>query len=320
MRWAADQFNSESVLFRESERFDMGLWLRNLLRDREDTPSVAEAVFCGVLVLTIKFFMGFALQPSPGFWGFVQMLMVVQLVVIATPALIMTIMLTRNPRRTLLLHRPPWAAVPAALLLAVALHPAVTLLQRIVMQVYPLSEDVARQLNSLLPKDAPLGWSLLIIALVPAMCEELAFRGFILSGLRHMGHKWRAIALSSIFFGVMHSIFQQSIIACIVGLALGFIAVQTGSLLPAITFHAVHNSLGLLTHEYLPAWLDKNPLQRWIATVGAEQEISFSWPFIALTAAASALLLVWFQRLSYVRTDEEKLQEAIDQQAAQPAG
>ena len=59
VRWAADQFNSESVLFRESERLDMGLWLRNLLRDREDTPSVAEAVFCGVLILMIKFFMSF---------------------------------------------------------------------------------------------------------------------------------------------------------------------------------------------------------------------------------------------------------------------
>ena len=31
IRWAIDQFNSESVLFRESERLDVGLWLRHLL-------------------------------------------------------------------------------------------------------------------------------------------------------------------------------------------------------------------------------------------------------------------------------------------------
>ena len=49
VRWAVEQFNSESVLFRESERLDMGLWLRHLLRDRQPTPSVAAAVFCGVL-------------------------------------------------------------------------------------------------------------------------------------------------------------------------------------------------------------------------------------------------------------------------------
>ena len=34
VRWAIEQFNKESVLFRESERLDMGLWLRHLLRDR----------------------------------------------------------------------------------------------------------------------------------------------------------------------------------------------------------------------------------------------------------------------------------------------
>ena len=61
IRWAVDQFNSETVLFRESERLDLGLWFKHLLRDRDDTPSVSEAVFCGVLILMIWFFMSFAL-------------------------------------------------------------------------------------------------------------------------------------------------------------------------------------------------------------------------------------------------------------------
>ena len=319
VRWAADQFNSEAVLFRESERLDMGLWLRNLLRDRDDTPSVAEAVFCGVMILTIKFFMSLALKPTPGFAGFAQMVVVLQLAVIATPALIMTIMLTRSPVQTLLLRRPPWAAVPAAVLLAIALHPAVSLLLRIVQHLYPLSEDVGLQLKALLGDDAPIGWTLLLIAVVPAFCEELAFRGFILSGLRHLGHKWRAIALTSLLFGAMHSIFQQSIIACIVGLVIGFITIQTGSLLPAIAFHMVHNSLGVLTHEYLPAWIGQHPVGRWIAEVGPEKDIVFSWPAVVVCSVAGGLLLYWFQRLSYARTSEETLQEAIDQQAAQPA-
>ena len=54
VRWAVDQFNSESVLFRESERFDVGLWLRHLLRDRQATPTVAAAVFCGVVILLVQ--------------------------------------------------------------------------------------------------------------------------------------------------------------------------------------------------------------------------------------------------------------------------
>ncbi len=61
IRWAVDQFNSETVLFRESERLDLGLWLRHLLRDREDTPNVGEALFCGVLILMVQFFMNVTL-------------------------------------------------------------------------------------------------------------------------------------------------------------------------------------------------------------------------------------------------------------------
>ena len=62
IRWAVDQFNSESVLFRESERLDMGLWLRHLLRDRQPTPTVAAAaVCCGVLILMVNFFLDFSL-------------------------------------------------------------------------------------------------------------------------------------------------------------------------------------------------------------------------------------------------------------------
>src|SRR3569623_3521496 len=63
-RWAIDQFNEESVLFRESERLDVSLWLKHLLRDREDTPSAPAAVFCGVLILLVNFFMSFALRDA----------------------------------------------------------------------------------------------------------------------------------------------------------------------------------------------------------------------------------------------------------------
>ncbi len=313
VRWAADQFNSESVLFRESERLDMGLWLRNLLRDRGDTPSVAEAVFCGVLILTIKFFLSLVARPTHGFADFAQMIVVLQLAVIATPALMMTIMLTRKPAQTLLLRRPPWAAVPAAALLAVCLHPAVMLLLRVVQFLYPLSEDIGKQLKGLLGDNPPLGWTLLLIAVVPAICEELAFRGFILSGLRHLGHKWRAIALTSLLFGAMHAVFQQSISATIVGLVIGFIAVQTGSLLPAIAFHMVHNALGVVSQDLVPRWIGDG----WLISVGADGSFEYRWPAIALGSAAAALLLYWFQRLSYTRTSEETLQEAIDQEAAQ---
>ena len=59
VRWAVEQFNTESVIFRESERFAVGLWLRHLMRDREPTPSAAEGLFCGVMILVAELHLPF---------------------------------------------------------------------------------------------------------------------------------------------------------------------------------------------------------------------------------------------------------------------
>src|SRR5436190_19419052 len=64
IRWAVYQFNQESVLFRESERLDPRRWIVHLIRDRQDTPSLAEAAFCVVLIFVIKFFMEVAMAAN----------------------------------------------------------------------------------------------------------------------------------------------------------------------------------------------------------------------------------------------------------------
>ena len=43
-KWAVYQFNNESVLFRSSEQFGVGIWLKHLMRDRGLTPTIGEAV------------------------------------------------------------------------------------------------------------------------------------------------------------------------------------------------------------------------------------------------------------------------------------
>jgi sodium transport system permease protein len=316
IRWATDQFNSESVLFRESERLDVNLWVRHLVRDRGATPSFAEAMFCGVLILLIKFFMSFGMASPGTFSDFVMLVAVTQLVVIAMPALLMAVMLTRSPAQTLLLRPGTLGISLAAVLLAVVLHPAVNLFQVVVNRVYPLNDQLAQGLNELILQPDNIWVMLLVVAVLPAICEELAFRGFILSGLRHMGHKWTAIVISSMFFGAAHALFQQSIVACVVGLVLGFIAVQTGSLLPCILFHVVHNSMAVLVQKFLTAAGEKAHWTAWLVRDASAEGQLYHWPVIVVSVLAGAGILYWFHRLPYARTPEESLQEAIDHQSA----
>jgi len=316
IRWATNQFNSESVLFRESERLDVNLWLRHLVRDRGPTPSFAEAMFCGFLILLVKFFMSFAMRTPQSFSDFVSLVAITQLIVIALPALLMALLFTSQPAQTLLIKRPPFGTPMAAALLAVAFHPTANTLQAIVQWVYPLDDQVAKTISQMVFEPDSTWVLLLVIAVLPAVCEELAFRGFVLSGLRHMGHKWTAILVSSLFFGATHALFQQSIIASLVGAILGYVAVQSGSLWPCILFHAIHNSLAVLVQRAIgdasqrPEWL------QWILRDAPADGMLYHWPVVVVSICVSAAILYWFHRQPYARTPEESLQEAIDHQSA----
>lgn len=318
IRWAIDQFNTESVLFRESERVGLGAWLRHLIRDRGDTPTIQAAVFCGVLILLIRFFMSFAMPLPTNFNQFARLALVTQLVVIATPALLLTVMLTRSPRKTLLLHRPAIGGLLAAGLLAVCMHPLAIVMQAVVMKLYPVSDDLAAVLNQLISGPQNVWQMLLVIAVVPAVCEELAFRGFVLSGFRHWGHKWRAIIFTSVLFAISHTIFQQSLIAFFLGLVIGYVAVQTGSVFPCIVLHATHNALVLVPSRFDQAWLDAHPSWQW-AFASLDGAFIYDGTIIAAAALGAAALLYWFHRLPYLKTAEETLQEAIDHSAARAA-
>jgi sodium transport system permease protein len=326
VRWAIDQFNNESVLFRESERWDLGLWLRHLVRDREETPSVGEAILCGVLILVARFFATFAANSfssaTPDFRSFATITVITLVALVATPALLMTVMLTSNPRKTLSLYWPRWQMLPFAVLLAVLVHPVAAWLSIGIQELYPLSADAKEQLHRALAPlgEVPIWQQLLLIAVVPAICEELAFRGFILSGLRHTGHRWVAIAASAVFFGITHSLLQQSLSAAILGLVIGYIVLRTGSLLTGVLFHLTHNGLMLLVPYTFAEISQTQPWTKSLLELGDDGLLYH--PVLAIACGlAAAGMLYWLHRQPYAANAEERLQQALDHQtplAAKP--
>jgi sodium transport system permease protein len=317
IRWAVHQFNDESVLFRESERLDVGLWLRHLVRDREDLPTAGEAILCGVMLLVIRFFAGLVAPPPRDWSTFVVTTAVLQFALIATPVLLMTIMLTRKPVATLLLGRPSFLmTLPAVGLLAVLLHPAMLWLSVLISKIYPVHPQVLEQLQGVeaMARAAPLWQAILLMALTPAICEELAFRGFILSGLRRTGHKWAAIALTSVFFGLAHGILQQSLSAFFVGMVIGYIAVKTGSIWPGILYHLVHNSLGISLGRISADSIQSHDWLRFVFEPAGEGDLIYRWPVAIVAALVGGGIIWWLKSLPYHHTAEECLQEALDHQ------
>ncbi len=323
IRWAVDQFNNEDVLFRESERFSLGLWLRRLFHEPAATPTAGAAILCGVVILLIRFFAGLTCAMPTTWNGFVLVTVLTMIFLVAGPAILFAKALTSQAANTLLIAKPKsWQSIPAAILLAVCLHPLALALMTVIRRLYPIDTAALEPFLKVFESSPNIWYLLGLMALLPAVCEELAFRGFILSGLRHTGSKWRAILISSVFFGMTHGILQQSIVASIFGLVLGYIAIQTNSIFPCMAFHAAHNALGLVATQYIPVFIDRHPEMEWLFEQiqdanGAEPSLYAYGPgVILISCLLSAFVLRWFSNLPYRKTDEERLCDALKNQRA----
>lgn len=319
IRWAEEQFSSESVLFRESERLELGRWLRSLVRDRRPTATLAQAWLCIALIMIAQFFASVAFSARGASDSSLRFIVVstliMQLVCVFAPAVLMTFILTGKPRKTLLLDRLPRGKFLAlAGLLAVVVHPLSIGLQALISKLYPIAPEMQsslQQFQEVLFSSGHWWLPFLLIAVLPAICEELAFRGFVLSGLRHLGHKWWAIGISAVAFGAVHTVMQQKLSAATLGILIGYLAVQSGSLLPCIIFHLTHNSLQLAVHQ-AAEYAQTHPNSMAYQLLGGDDPALYQPAVMLLCGIATVLILAILQKATYRRSKEERLQEARD--------
>jgi sodium transport system permease protein len=105
----------------------------------------------------------------------------------------------------------------------------------------------------------PLYLRLLALAAVPAICEELFFRGFLLTSLRSGGaRRGPTILITAALFAAMHVVVDQALMmerfvpSFLLGVILAAMRFRTGSVVPGIVVHLVHNSLLLSLSDLTP--------------------------------------------------------------------
>jgi len=103
------------------------------------------------------------------------------------------------------------------------------------------------------------GWfilNLLVLGILPAVCEELMFRGVVLQGFRKNFSDKIAIVVSALMFALFHSNLQQLIYPFILGLILGWIAIRSGSLIISMIVHLTNNCIVVLMAYINKPFLD----------------------------------------------------------------
>jgi sodium transport system permease protein len=104
---------------------------------------------------------------------------------------------------------------------------------------------LARRLVDVI-RGGPAWSAVLLLAVMPAVCEELLFRGWMLAGFAGVAPSRRravtAIVVQAAAFAAFHLLPERMPQTFALGLLTGWMTLATRSLLPAIVAHAVHNA------------------------------------------------------------------------------
>ncbi len=155
------------------------------------------------------------------------------------------------------LRLPKWWFWLAAVLLGGSLWPYIYELE-----ISILTDARIEQLKQLYEsfelnlKAVPLWVKILSLAVAPAACEELFFRGFLQNSIRVRASASMSIFSAAVLFGLFHVIvkdallFERLLPSTLMGIVLGIVFEKSGSVLPGMLLHVMHNALLIIVSEF----------------------------------------------------------------------
>jgi len=275
--FAASAFGSERVLFGGGEAADVPRtsWLTRLhsLGREGRVPEPPVALGFVAMLAVLFFYGGVRLQIGLG----ERVLLLSEWLLLFLPAVLFVTLGRFDAVRTLSLRAPTAGGLAAGVLLVGGALPVVWLVGWLQSFVLPIPWDLLEGLEELMTAgDARrLIWLLVLIALTPALCEEIVFRGVFLGGTRSL-EPWRMIVLNGVVFGVFHLSFQTAIRflpTAMLGSLIAWVVWRTGSIWVGALMHFVNNAtLVLMTstpavREFMSDPEAPPPL--WLIPVGA---------------------------------------------------
>ena len=185
-------------------------------------------------------------------------------------------------------------AAPSALLLGIGLS------EWMIRWLFPVPEGMMEAMAEAMTADLPLWQLVVFVAVMPAIFEELAFRGLLVRGLRGMKlPTWAVIVAGGAIFGVFHVSLFRIFPTAWLGMNLVAVVLLTRSIWPAVLWHFLNNALAIVPTEL-----------GWVDTTGAFP----AWtPWVSLVALVGAWGLFW-------RSADDEGRAAFSRRGSRPRG
>ena len=234
---------SENVLFKD------GFQSFNLFEKRSDIkpgsiPKTGDLLLATAVLLLLILYLGIAVGVKSQMAGAV----VNQLLILGTPLLMIWYM-KLDVKRIFFCKFPRGRKMLGGILLYVGTFCLTMILSTFLMKWLPQSmENMEAGYEELLKY--PMILLVLVICLMPAIGEELFFRGLLFGSWKFRLGPVKAMLLSSLIFGAFHMSLVKLLPTALLGLCFAYITRKSESIYPGMVLHFFNNFLAFLTMKY----------------------------------------------------------------------
>jgi sodium transport system permease protein len=232
-------YNSEDVLFNE------GFNSFRLFQKRSDmkkgtVPATGDIIMCLAVVLILMVYISVIVGTRSVFGATV----VTQLMIMATPLLV-TWYMKSDVKKLFCLKRSDARKSLVCILIYIGTFILVNILSVALTQIFSEStENIELLYSEFLEQPFPI--LVLVMAFMPAIGEELLFRGLVLGSLKDKYGARTAIIVSAIIFGAYHTSLVKFIPTMLLGLCLAFSVEYTGSIYISMLLHFLNNYISVI--------------------------------------------------------------------------
>ena len=236
-------YNSEAVLFSEGLS-SVRIFTRRSEMKEKQMPGYGDLILLLCLVLLLIFYVGSFAQIKWGFGGVV----IQQLIILLCPVLYAWYM-KADAKKLFSIKNPGVSQVAGGVLFGIAAFLCAMIIGVLLVPFFPESADGLTQLDDMLTSQ-PAVVLILVVALMPAIGEELLFRGFVMGTLKNKCTGVIAVLVTTLLFAAYHMSLIKMFTIGIIGFGLTYAAYKSGSIVTSMCMHFLNNLLSVLITKY----------------------------------------------------------------------
>lgn len=174
------------------------------------------------------------------------MLLISHVIIFIFPAIIYLIITKQSAKDVLKLNKLYFNDIPLIILLAFVCQPIMTFFS-LISQFF-FENEIGNFVSGIV--DSPYIILLLVIAVLPAITEEITIRGVVLSGYEDK-NIYLACSITGLLFGIMHLDSQQFLYASVLGFVLALVVRITNSIFASALIHFLINGTSITLQKLL---------------------------------------------------------------------